>query len=334
MNSQSRCWRSICTTYNAYSSASSSRDRTHAPSAFSANADSGATMSPPHTWMAGYSRLTSIVPVCGFNATGSSGSELNPWKNAIECSNQRPTWFQRRPYCDRRGYRAPASRTVSPDAAVGGLQADPAVREDRHAARRQPRRVDRLDRMSLAGDGDASGRHGQQFVRRHRQIVARRKAIGRRQDVGLPPAHELLAGFDRDRAARERERQAPDRERRTLRRAIPERHVRVLRRLVDACPRAHRTHRPPRRPRWISQAGSTRSSPSAITRSSSFGAVCGYTRMAASAYPRYVNRCAVASAGAGHRHEDDDRENREKPGHHQFRRKACTVKRSPPSGTL
>ena len=37
---------------------------------------------------------------------------------------------------------------------------------------------------------------------------------------------------------------------------------------------------------------------------------------------------------AGHRDEDDNRENRAKPGHHQLRRKACTVKRSAPSGTL
>src|SRR5207253_7332448 len=54
------------------------------------------------------------------------------------------------------------------------------------------------------------------------QKVARRKTVGRSDDVGLAPADELLAGVDRQRAMREGGGEAPKREARTKRAPIGE----------------------------------------------------------------------------------------------------------------
>src|SRR5436190_32877 len=54
--------------------------------------------------------------------------------------------------------------------------------------------------------------HGQKLVVDDRQKSTRRKAVGRRHDVGFAPADELLADIDRDRAASQRRREPPDRE--------------------------------------------------------------------------------------------------------------------------
>ena len=52
------------------------------------------------------------------------------------------------------------------------------------------------------------------------QVIARREAIRRRHDLGLAPADELLAGVDRQSAARDGGVEAADGQQRTLEAAI------------------------------------------------------------------------------------------------------------------
>ena len=63
---------------------------------------------------------------------------------------------------------------------------------------------------------DADAGHRQILGVEHIQVVARREAIGRRDDVGLAPADELLAGVDREPAARDGRVEPADRQQRPL----------------------------------------------------------------------------------------------------------------------
>ena len=100
----------------------------------------------------------------------------------------------RRP-ASRRERRRRAS-TIASGAASGGT-ARPALIEQRHAAGREPRHPDQLRTCSsptwttAAHTGD-----GQELGVDDVEEVARRKAVGRRDDVGLAPADELLADID------------------------------------------------------------------------------------------------------------------------------------------
>ena len=80
-----------------------------------------------------------------------------------------------------------------------GGQRDPALVQQRRAARREARRPDQLDRIGLHAQVEPRGGDGQEVVVHHVQEVARREAVGGVENVRLAPADELLAQLERDR---------------------------------------------------------------------------------------------------------------------------------------
>ncbi len=101
----------------------------------------------------------------------------------------------------------------------------PPLIEQRRPARREPRHPHAFEGIGVGGHDGAHARDGEILGVDDVHEVARRKTIGRRDDVGLAPADELLAGVECETAARDRRGQPADRQRRSLNRAIPEIHV-------------------------------------------------------------------------------------------------------------
>ena len=138
------------------------------------------------------------------------------------------------------------------DVLQSGRESGPALIEQGRPARREAG-GDKVERVGLQARCEARSGHAEEFAVDDGQIVARREAVGRVQDVGLAPTHELLADLEGERAARERGVEAPDGEAGPFQRsvapadAVPLRlAVRVSSR-VDAARQPKPTGRPGRR---------------------------------------------------------------------------------------
>ena len=100
-------------------------------------------------------------------------------------------------------------------------QDSPALVQQRHAAGREPRGEDQVHGVRLRAVGDARGGDGQKVAVHHVEKIARRKAVGGREDVGLAPADELLSRLHGEAAAGVGGAEAADGEQRTASSAIP-----------------------------------------------------------------------------------------------------------------
>ena len=149
------------------------------------------------------------------------GRWLKPSKNASAYSSREPAWLQRTPTWERSGNVASSSvighwRTRRRD--------NPALVDQRRAAGREPV-PHPLDRVHAEPDARPDAGHRQELVVDDVQEIARREPVRRRDDVGLAPAHELLAGVQREPAAADRRAETPDRQRRPQQPAVGEIHA-------------------------------------------------------------------------------------------------------------
>src|SRR5207249_10444372 len=96
----------------------------------------------------------------------------------------------------------------------------PSLLQERHAARRESRRPDDVDCVRALFVCEPRSSDREEIVVDNFKKIARSEAIRRRQDIGLAPANELLAGFESDGAAVVERTQPPDFRERPLQLAI------------------------------------------------------------------------------------------------------------------